>query len=129
MNQLKIISILYFVLAAFSILMLCFIPIHYHIMKTFMSMEIPNQAGQPNPAIVFQQMKDVMIIIYLISAIFSTIFAILNIVTGICFMKRKARTLAIIGSGAACLVFPLGTALGVFSLITLFKDEVIEEFY
>lgn len=42
--------------------------------------------------------------------------------------RRRGRTFCIVIAAIACLMVPLGTALGVFTLIVLMKDEVIELF-
>lgn len=42
---------------------------------------------------------------------------------GNCFRKQKHHTLCIVAAVFVCLSFPLGTVLGVFSLIVLMKPE------
>ena len=42
---------------------------------------------------------------------------------GACFRKQRHHTLCLIAAIFACLSFPLGTVLGVFSIIVLMKPE------
>jgi hypothetical protein len=128
MKNLKTISILYFVLSGLSVLMLLFIPVHYKIMQAIMSMDIPVQPGHPNPKEVFAQIQSVMIYLYIFSGVMSLLFSINSLMTGLYISKRKNRKLAKIGAGISCLMIPLGTALGIFALITLSSDEVVEAF-
>jgi hypothetical protein len=41
---------------------------------------------------------------------------------------RKRRTLVMVVAGANCLAFPVGTALGIYTLMTLERPEVKAEF-
>lgn len=47
---------------------------------------------------------------------------------GVCFRKQRHHTLCIIAAAFCCLSFPLGTILGVFSLIVLLKPEAKQLF-
>jgi hypothetical protein len=49
---------------------------------------------------------------------------VLVCVSGSWIAKRRNRTGSLIIAGLCCLNFPLGTALGVFTLVTLLNDEV-----
>jgi len=55
------------------------------------------------------------------------LMAIVHLVAGIyignCFRRQKHHTLCIVAAAIVCLSFPLGTVLGVFSLIVLMKPE------
>lgn len=51
---------------------------------------------------------------------------ILNILSGIYLRKRKHRTFSLVVAGMNCLGFPLGTILGVFTIIVLDRQSVKE---
>jgi len=54
--------------------------------------------------------------------------AIATIYTGRCLRQRKYYIFCIVMAGLCCCWFPLGTVLGVFSVIVLSKPEVKPEF-
>jgi len=55
------------------------------------------------------------------------LFVLLHVVVGFyiggCFRKQRHYTLCMISAIFACLSFPLGTILGVFSIVVLMKPE------
>ena len=97
-------------------------------METMETMDIPIEEGQPDPAEMFSPMMEMMKYMYLLVGIFNAIIAVIFIVTGVCMFRKKNRTLAIVGAGASCLLFPLGTALGIWALTVLFDEDVKIEF-
>ena len=127
-SKLKAMSILYFVMAGWTLLSVVMIPMQMKIMDQMMEMEIPVEEGQPDPKEMFGKMKDIMKYVFIGIGVFSAIFALIFFVTGMCIIRRKKRTLAVVGSAASCLVFPLGTALGIWSLVVLLSDEAVAEF-
>ncbi|MBI5532852.1 MAG: hypothetical protein HY898_09070 [Deltaproteobacteria bacterium] len=48
----------------------------------------------------------------------------LTIYAGVCLASRRRPTLCMVAAALSCLNFPLGTALGVFSLIVLSRPTV-----
>lgn len=52
-----------------------------------------------------------------------------NVLVGICFIKHKAYYTCLITSIFTCLVFPLGTILGVFALMALIDEDIKKRFY
>lgn len=50
--------------------------------------------------------------------------AVLMILAGRRLKRRTSRTYCLVVGGLECLVMPLGTILGVFTIITLTKDSV-----
>jgi len=48
---------------------------------------------------------------------------VLGFYVGVCFRKFKHHTLCLIAAAFCCLSFPLGTILGVFSIVVLMKPE------
>lgn len=49
---------------------------------------------------------------------------LLNIYCGFCLKKHKKRTLCIVVAAIDCLSFPIGTTLGVFTIVVLVRDSV-----
>jgi hypothetical protein len=58
------------------------------------------------------------------------IFSLPEVIAGIGLLKRKewARILAMVVSFLNLIAIPLGTALGIYTLVILFNDETIELF-
>lgn len=56
------------------------------------------------------------------------VFGALVILSGRWIAKRRNRTASMIIAGFCCLSFPLGTALGIFTFVTLLNDEVQREY-
>lgn len=60
--------------------------------------------------------------------IFGLVYSAFLIYAGRCLGKRKKHTLCVVLAAVACMSFPFGTVLGVFTLILLTKDHVKETF-
>ena len=50
--------------------------------------------------------------------------AVLILISGRGIARRQGRTFSMVVAGVACAFFPLGTTLGVFTLIVLLRDSV-----
>jgi hypothetical protein len=59
---------------------------------------------------------------------FTEAIGILNLVSGGLIAARKGRTFSMAISAIDCLNFPLGTALGVYSLVVLSNEDVLAEY-
>lgn len=57
-------------------------------------------------------------------ALFSCVFAYLNYLVAKGLQERRRLTLIYVMAGLACLSFPLGTALGVFTFIVVARPQV-----
>ncbi|MFN8256532.1 MAG: hypothetical protein U0W24_12625 [Bacteroidales bacterium] len=68
----------------------------------------------------------IVVIVFIVLLLMMIAVGILFIVSAINLKKRKNRTLSIVMSVFALLSFPLGTALGIFTLIVLNRASVIE---
>lgn len=66
----------------------------------------------------------------LMPTLFMTV-ALLGLIGGIGLLsfQRWARILALIVSAIGCLFFPIGTAIGIYSLWTLLQDESVKLFH
>jgi hypothetical protein len=50
--------------------------------------------------------------------------AVLTLLSGLRIKNRRGRTFSMVVAGVMCAFFPLGTTLGVFTLIVLMRDSV-----
>lgn len=122
-KQLKVIGILFLVLAGFCLLMLIFIPIHYMMMQSFVNIDFPGHKEGPDPRKIFQEMQSSMVFMYVFMGGLLVLTGGFMLATGINLLRRRHWTLCVIGSALICPSFPLGTALGIWSLLTLFDKK------
>lgn len=60
--------------------------------------------------------------------VLSIVFGLLTLFCAINLQRRRRRTFCMVVAALTCLGVPLGTALGVFTLITLAKPDVQTHF-
>lgn len=125
-EHLRILVICHYVGAGLSLLGLGFIAAHYAMMKMFFSnpQMWEHMKGGPPPAEFFALFKW----FYVVGAVFLVTYAVLNLVSAASIKSRRRRVFSIVVAGLNCLHMPLGTALGVFTLIVLLRDSVRERY-
>jgi hypothetical protein len=123
-EHLKILSILFYVLAG-----LCLLPglfgLFYMVMGIFfgaamMSSDISHQPGAPPPALF----GGIFVFVGAIILLFSLAFAILAFKAGRNLSKKQGYTFCFVVACIVCLWMPLGTILGIFTIIVLMRDSV-----
>ena len=82
--------------------------------------------GTASPSESFTSWGQVILISALVIGMM--VMGVLLLLTGHGLRKHKARILCLITAGAECMSFPLGTLLGVFTLVKLNKDSTKELF-
>jgi len=121
-DHLNLLSIFHFVSAGLALLGIMFLMLHFalmHFMFTNPAMW-QNQKGGPPPA----QFFIIFIFIYVAGGIWLMASAILNVMSGLFLHARKYRTFSLIIAGINCVHVPLGTVLGVFTIIVLVREPV-----
>jgi peptidoglycan biosynthesis protein MviN/MurJ (putative lipid II flippase) len=123
-GHLKVLAICHFVGAGLALLGILFLLIHYAIMHAVFSnpkfWQGRNQT--PPPAEIFAMMKW----FYLIGGLWFIASGILNVISGFFLLARKHRIYSLVVAGINCLHIPLGTILGVFTIVVLNRDSVRE---
>lgn len=128
-GHLKLLAIFHFIFAGLGLLGYLFLGLHY----AFMNMMFNNpemwkgkdgKEGRPPPPEMFMFFK----IFYIVFAIFLTVGILMNLLSGLFLRKRKNRLFSMIVAGIDCLQMPLGTILGVFTLVVLNRDSVAEAY-
>ncbi len=125
-NHLKLLSIFHFVVAGFAALGILFLIAHYtifHFLFTNPKMW-ENQKGGPPPAEIFAVFKW----FYLVGALWCVAFGVLNVLSGLFIRARKHWIFSMFVAGLNCVHIPLGTVLGVFTIIVLIRDSVGESY-
>jgi len=125
-SHLNLLAIFHFVVAGLSVLGVSFLLVHYTIMHTvFTNPELfKGQNTGTMPAELFAAFRW----FYAIGALFFIGFGILNLVSGLCIRARKRRTFSLVVAGANCIQFPFGTALGIFTIVVLMRDSVLQAY-
>ena len=122
-KHLDVIGILFMVMAGFSLLMVLFIPVHFMMMQSVMNMDFPRPHEGPDPRKMFKEMQSAFIVLYVLVGVLSLAFGGFLLATGINIRRKRHFTLCVVGSALICISFPLGTALGIWSLLTLYDKH------
>lgn len=118
-RQVKLLMIFHFVGAGLALLGLLGLLGHYATMSTLMNNpEIWRQSPNPPPA----QFAELMAPFYLIMGAWMGISLLLNVLAGVFLRSRSHRIFLVIVSVTNCLYFPLGTALGIFTMVVLLTE-------
>jgi len=123
-DHLKLLSIFHFVGAGLALIEILFLVAHYALFHALLAnpkMWENQKQGLP-PAEFFAIFKW----FYLAGAIWFVGSGVLNLLSGIFLRAKKHRTFSLVVAGINCLHIPLGTVLGVFSIIVLIRDSVRE---
>lgn len=123
-EHLNLLSIFHFVAAGLALLGILFLAGHYAFMRSiFLNPKMwENQKQGPPPAELFAIFKW----FYLAGGVWFLGSGILNVISGLSIRARKYRTFSIVVAAINCLHVPLGTVLGVFTLIVLVRESVRE---
>jgi hypothetical protein len=116
-KHLDLLAIFHYIVGGMTALFACIPLIHVTIGLVLLFVDIPG----PNPPPPW---------IGLIFVILGGLFVLCGwavataiLVAGRKLQKRKSRTYCLVVGGLECLIMPLGTILGVFTLIVLMKDS------
>ncbi|OYW18620.1 MAG: hypothetical protein B7Z55_10290 [Planctomycetales bacterium 12-60-4] len=125
-EHLRTLAICHYVVAAFSLLGLGFLVLHYSFMRLiFGNPQIWNNAKQPppfNPADFFHFFQW----FYIIAAVFMVVGGLLTLISGRFIHRRVNRTFSIVIGGLNCLHFPFGIILGIFTILLLTRESVMQ---
>jgi len=125
MNQdaehLKVLSIFHYVMAGFFALLAIFPVIHLVLGIVMITAPEKLASGDnPPPAFVgwiFAGVAGVFIVM-------GALLALLSFLTGRYISKRMHHTFCLVMAGIECLMFPIGTVLGVFTFVVLSRESV-----
>ncbi len=121
-QHLDLLAIFYFVLGGLTALISLF-PI-VHLIVGIFSLAIGLTENEPISVI----MGGFFIVIATIIILFGLALAVLMIITGLRLRQRRSYTFCMVIGAVTCLNMPLGTILGVFTIIVLSKEPVKELF-
>lgn len=125
-EHLNLLAIFHFVIAGFAVLGLLFLLMHALLMNQMFGnpeMWKNSKGGSPPP--------DIMAMfkwIYLVCGLFVTAIGVGNLLSGLFLKRRTHRTFSLVMAGLNCLNVPLGTVLGVFTIIVLTRESVAQRY-
>lgn len=125
-EHLRTLAICHYVNGGLSIVGLAFLFFHYSMMNMFFGNEQFWQHAQSPPPFNMQEFFKVFVWFYIILGGMLVLSGILNVIAGRFMQRRLHRTFCVVIAGLNCLHMPLGTLLGIFTLIVLTKDSVIQ---
>lgn len=121
-QHLKLLSIFNYVFGAINAMFSCFFII-YIVMGAAMLNGAMGGPSAPPKAIGWM-----FIIMGSFGIIWGLVLSILMIILGRKLARHKAWMFCIVAAGIECLVIPLGTVLGVFTIVVLTRDPVKQLF-
>ena len=125
-DHLDLLSIFHFVGAGLAFLGMIIMVAEFALMHfAFTNPAIWQGQKQPPPPQFFQ-IFSVFIWFYLVLGLWCLASVVLNIMSGLFLRARKHRTFSFVVAGINCLHIPLGTILGVFTIIVLTRESVRE---
>jgi hypothetical protein len=123
-EYLLILAIFHFVGGALAMLALFFLTVHFTFLHAVLTgTALPAYSSHPMPPFS----PGIMVFFYGLYAIAGGLLLvtlILNVVSGYGLLYQKHRTLSVTTACLNCLYAPLGTILGVFTIIILLRDPV-----
>ncbi len=157
-EQLRLLVVFHYVYIGFQGAGLAFLGLHYFLMRSVFGLIekvpkevpkveakietaplpgeiplLPSEVVQPpemrgDTEELFSEFLDLFLIFHLIGAIFLVACMVLNFLATRSLNQRKGRTFSMVVAGLNCLSFPFGTALGVFTLVLLGRQSVMNTF-
>ncbi|HEV7404765.1 MAG TPA: hypothetical protein VGO11_17620 [Chthoniobacteraceae bacterium] len=124
-EHLKLLAVFHFVCAGLALLGILFIVLHYMMFQAVFSNPKMWQDQKVDPPPV-KEIFAVLKWFYLAFGAWCLVSGILNVMSAIRIRARKSRTFSMIVAGVNCLHIPLGTALGIFTIIILNRETVRE---
>ena len=121
-EHLKLLSIFHYVAAGMAALVACIPFLHF-----FMGIALATGAfGDTDPEA--RPVGIVMALVALCFIVLGWVFAALVAIAGRNLSRRRNYTYCLVMAGVECIFMPVGTVLGVFTIIVLVRDSVKEMF-
>ncbi len=119
-EHIKLLSVFHYVMGGLAILGILFLCLHYCLFRT-----VIGHAGLGGEARGF---LGVFVWLYLLMGLVFLAAAIGNFLSASYMRQRKNRAFSLVVAGVNCLQVPLGTVLGVFTIIVLMRGSVIQSY-
>jgi hypothetical protein len=126
-EQLRILGIFHFVVAGLAFLGVGLLCAHYTTIHALLAEPIPlkaQPAGGPSTGDFFGIFKW----FYLMVGTLALAGGFGNLLSGLLIFRRKLRIFSLIMAAVNCTMVPLGTVLGVFTIVVLLRPSVREAY-
>lgn len=128
-DHLKLLAVFHFVGAGLGLLGLLFVFVHFTIMRAvFFNPQFWQSTHQPAPPMPPVEIFGFFQWFYVLAAVWMIASAVLNLFSGLYLRTGKHRTFSIVVAALNLIHMPLGTALGIFTLIVLLRESVRERY-
>lgn len=125
MEQLKLLSVFHFVLAGITGIFSLF-PI-IHLVIGIIVLNSP-EAAEPDEEYALAIVGLFFVVMPALIILTGLTLSALMIAAGVFLSKRQKRKFCTVIGGLECLVVPFGTVLGVFTILVLMRESVIQLF-
>ena len=126
-ENLRLLSTFHYIWAALGILGLGFLALHYSFMSSMLDPEVLARADKPPPPEMLRFM-DMFKWFYVVFGLFGITTMVLNFLAATWIRARRNWTFCMVVAGINCISLPLGTILGVFTLVLLTRDPARQSF-
>ena len=125
-QHLQLLSIFHFVVAGLAVAGIGFLALHYLMMHAFMSN--PEMWRNQKSGAVFapDQFFAIFAWFYVAFGALLVLAAIANLLSGLFLRRRKFRMFSLVVGAINCIQVPVGTVLGVFTIVVLVRDSIRE---
>ena len=127
-EHLNTLAVMHYVWAGLLGLGLLFLYVHY-----MLTMQVMNAASSFPPSntsedFPLDDMMNTFIYFYLIAGGLILLGIVLNVISARCIKQRKNRVFSIVVAAINCLQIPLGTVLGIFTIVVLNRSSVAQKY-
>ncbi len=119
-RNLSTVSILHYVYGGLMLLGAVVLAVVFFAVGGLMQSDLVQQSNDPPPEVVTTIFQGIGTGV----AVFVGIWGVLVLLSGYWISKRRNRVGSMIIAGLCCLSFPIGTALGIYTLVVLSNTEV-----
>jgi len=133
-SHVQLLAIFSFVMAGFGAVGLLFLGMHFLMMRAVFTnpqiiAQMKQQSAQQHQAQVDPAIfMKIFIWFYILFGLWSLVSFLANLAAGFCLWKRIGRIPAIVVGAFNCINIPLGTVLGIFTIVVLTRDSVRKRF-
>jgi len=123
-KHLDLLGLFHYIVGGMFALFSCMPFIHVFLGIAMLSGKMLDDSGKPPPPFAGW----IFVIVGLFFVVIGFSMALCIIFAGRKLKQRKSRTFCMVVAGVECIFMPFGTVLGVFTLITLNKESIIQIF-
>lgn len=119
-RNLSTLSVLHYVYGGLMLLGAVVLAVVFFALGGLMQSDLVQQSNEPPPEVLSTIFQGVGVGV----AVFVGLWGLLVVLSGRWIAQRRNRTGSMIIAGLCCLSFPIGTALGIYTLVVLSNTEV-----